>query len=100
MFWYLAGHFVVFHQNKGWPGELPPEREELWREALANPDYKLHPHLYNIVTMKGQHMPALFDVLIDPYERLPLHQVPVAAVAPRDPREGRHTRWGRLMRRR
>ena len=68
LFRYLVGHFGVFHQNKGQPGELTAEREELWRAALANPDYKLHPHLYNIVTMKGQHMPALFDVLIDPYE--------------------------------
>jgi uncharacterized protein len=68
LFRYLVGHFGVFHQDKGAPGELPPEREALWREALENPDYRIHPHVYNIVAMKGQHMPAYFNVLIDPYE--------------------------------
>lgn len=67
LFRYLVGHFGVFHQTKGQPGELSPEREAMWREAMDNDDYKLHPHLYNVVTMKGQHMPSYFDVLVDPY---------------------------------
>jgi predicted acyl esterase len=68
LFRYLVGHFGTFHQDRGAPGELPPEREALWREAMDNPDYKIHPHLYNVVSMKGQHMPAYFNVLIDPFE--------------------------------
>jgi len=68
LFRYLVGHFGVFHQDKGAPGALAPERETRWREAMGNDDYKLHPHLYNVVTMKGQQLPAYFDVLIDPYE--------------------------------
>ena len=68
LFRYLVGHFGVFHQSRGAPSELSGEREALWREAMANPDYKLYPHLYNVVSMKGQHLPAYFQVLIDPYE--------------------------------
>ncbi|KAA9160717.1 CocE/NonD family hydrolase [Amycolatopsis acidicola] len=67
LFRYLVSHFGVFHQDKGAPGELDEQREQLWREAMANDDYKLHPHLYNVVTMKGQHLPTFFNVLIDPY---------------------------------
>ncbi len=67
LFRYLVGHFGVFHQVKGQPGELSPEREAMWQEAMDNPDYKLHPHLYNVVAMKGQHMPAYFDILINPF---------------------------------
>jgi uncharacterized protein len=68
LFRYLVGHFGVFHQDRGVPGELPPEKETLWQEALANPDYRMYPHVYNVLTMKGQHMPAYFDLLVDPYE--------------------------------
>ncbi|MFF3503431.1 CocE/NonD family hydrolase [Streptomyces sp. NPDC003247] len=68
LFRYLVSHFGVFHQDKGAPKELPPERESLWKEAMDNADFKLHPHLYNVLTMKGQHLPAYFDVLVDPYE--------------------------------
>ena len=68
LFRYLVGHFGVFHQHRGAPGELAPDREARWQEAMANPDYKLYPHLYNVVSMKGQHLPAYFQVLIDPFE--------------------------------
>jgi predicted acyl esterase len=67
VFRYLVGHFGVFHQDKGRPGELPEPRNNWWREAMADDDYKLQPHLYNVLAMKGQHMPAYFDVLINPY---------------------------------
>ena len=68
LFRYLVGHFSAMHQNRGAPGSLPPERERLWQEAMANPDYKIYPHVYNLVAQKGQHMPPLFNVLIDPYD--------------------------------
>jgi predicted acyl esterase len=69
MFRYLILQNLVAHQNKGQPGQLSPEREELWREAMSNPDYMIYPHLYNILTQKGQHMPPIFELLIHPYDR-------------------------------
>lgn len=66
-FRYLVGHFGVFHQNKGAPGELDTTREAWWKEAIENSDFAQYPHLYNVLAMKGQHMPAYFDVLINPY---------------------------------
>ncbi|MGH2890946.1 MAG: CocE/NonD family hydrolase [Solirubrobacteraceae bacterium] len=67
-FRYLVGHFSVMHQERGAPGELSPELEQRWREAMDNPDLKLYPHLYNVVAMKGQLGGPLFRILIDPYE--------------------------------
>jgi hypothetical protein len=69
LFRYLVGHFSAMHQNKGRPGDLPPEREALWREAMNNPDYKMYPHVYNVVVQKGQHMPPYFQLLIDPFDK-------------------------------
>ncbi len=69
LFRYLIFHFSAFHQNKGAPGALPPEREALWQAAMANPDYKIYPHVFNVLAQKGQHMPGFFDLLLDPYDR-------------------------------
>lgn len=69
LFRYLIGHFSAIHQDKGQPGTLPPEKEKRWHEAMSNPDYRIYPHIYNVVAQKGQHMPAYFDVLIDPFDR-------------------------------
>ena len=69
LFRYLIMHFAAMHQNKGKPGTLPPERETLWQEAMKNPDYRMYPHIYNVLTQKGQHMPPYFDLLIDPYDK-------------------------------
>jgi predicted acyl esterase len=70
VFRYLLGHFSAMHQHKGAPGTLPPEKEKLWRAAMDNPDYKMYPTIYNLITQKGQHMPPLFDMLIDPYDEV------------------------------
>jgi hypothetical protein len=35
---------------------------------MSNPDYKMYPHIYNVLTQKGQHMPPYFQLLIDPYD--------------------------------
>lgn len=69
LFRYLIMHFAAMHQTKGKPGTLPPEREALWQEAMNNPDYRMYPHLFNVLTQKGQHMPPYFDLLIDPYDK-------------------------------
>ena len=68
LFRYYIGHFAAMHQTKGRPGALPPEREEMWRAAMNNPDYRMYPHIFNVLSQKGQHMPPYFNVLIDPYD--------------------------------
>jgi hypothetical protein len=67
-FRYLIMHFAALHQNKGKPGTLPPDKEALWQEAMANPDFRMYPQVYSVLTQKGQHMPPYFGLLIDPYE--------------------------------
>jgi uncharacterized protein len=69
LFRYLIMHFAAMHHQKGKPGTLSPAREVLWQEAMHNPDYRMYPHILNVLTQKGQHMPAYFDLLIDPYEK-------------------------------
>ena len=63
-----ARPFSAAHRHKGQPGELPPAQGSLWREAMANADYRMYPHVFNVVAQKGQHMPHYFDLLIDPYD--------------------------------
>ncbi|HTO63088.1 MAG TPA: CocE/NonD family hydrolase [Bradyrhizobium sp.] len=67
-FRYLQDHFSGTHGTKGAPGELPADRDRLWREAMDNPDYRMYPHLFHLLGFKGQHMPRVFDTLIDPYD--------------------------------
>ena len=67
-FRYLVGHFGVAHEQRDAPGELPPEKEERWQQAVENPDYRMYPHIHNVVTMKGQIARMYFETLIDPYE--------------------------------
>jgi uncharacterized protein len=69
LFRYLVGHFSAIHQHKGPPGKLPEPRESYWREAMANPDYRMYPNVFNLLAQKGQHMPPYFDLLIDPYDK-------------------------------
>jgi predicted acyl esterase len=68
-FRYVGDHYSSYHTTRGAPGELPPEKERLWREAMANPDYKMYPHIHNVIVQKGQHMPRYFETLIDPYDQ-------------------------------
>ncbi len=51
------------------PAKLPEPRETYWREAMANPDYRMYPNIFNLLAQKGQHMPPYFDLLIDPYDK-------------------------------
>ena len=68
LFRYLIGHFSAFHQVRGKPGPLGPEREAWYEAALADPDYRMYPHLFNLIAQKGQHYPAYFETLINPYD--------------------------------
>ncbi|MDR1069774.1 MAG: CocE/NonD family hydrolase [Gracilibacteraceae bacterium] len=67
---YFLDPIGVIHQVKGRPGELPPELEKQWQEAMQNPDYLAYPNLYNILTQRGQVHPALFYLLLHPYDTL------------------------------
>lgn len=67
-FRYVQDHFSGRHQRRGPPGELSLERERLWTEAMNNSDYRMYPHIFNVLAQRGQHMPAFFDLLLDPYE--------------------------------
>lgn len=68
-FRYLMDHFSTLHLTRSAPGELPPDKEALWREAMANPDFRMYPHIHNVLVQKGQHMPNYFATLIDPYDK-------------------------------
>ena len=69
LFRYLVGHFSAMHQHRGAPGALPEPKETHWREAMANPDYRMYPNILNLLAQKGQHMPPIFDLFVDPYEK-------------------------------
>lgn len=66
---YLMDHFSGVHGSKGAPPQLDAERESLWRTAMANADYRMYPHVLNVLQQKGQHIPHYFQMLIDPYDR-------------------------------
>lgn len=68
-FRYLQDHFTAVHTSRAQPGELPPQTEVLWRKAMADPDYRMYPHLFNVLAQKGEHMPRYFAAMIDPYDR-------------------------------
>jgi len=51
------------------PETLSREAERLWKEAMNNPDYRMYPNIYNVLSMKGQHMPDYFSLLIDPFDK-------------------------------
>ena len=67
LFRYLVGHFGVFHQDSGAPGELPPESERCGRRRWHDDDYQLYPHVYNVVVDEGPAHAGLLRVLINPY---------------------------------
>jgi predicted acyl esterase len=69
MFRYLIMGLAAMHGKKGRPEKLPPEIEKLWEEAMNNPDYKMYPHVYNLLTQKGQHYPPVFHLLLDPFDK-------------------------------
>ncbi|HEX4239345.1 MAG TPA: CocE/NonD family hydrolase, partial [Xanthobacteraceae bacterium] len=68
LFRYYLMHLAAMHGARGKPGALPPDKEALWQEAMNNPDYRMLPHIFNVIAQKGQHMPPYFQLLIDPYD--------------------------------
>jgi hypothetical protein len=67
MFYHL-GLSNTLHGTIGTPPELPPPVEQAWKAAMANPDYMMYVHLYNILTMRGQRDPGVFYAMVFPFE--------------------------------
>ena len=65
---YIIDQFSIRHMVIGRPGELPPEVQEQWEKAMNNPDYRMYPHLYNVLTQKGQLSQGFFGLLLNPYD--------------------------------
>lgn len=70
VFQYLLDQLNVTHIVRDRPGTLPPMLEKLWKEAMNNPDYKIYPHIYNVLTQKGQHTPPFFLTLLNPFDTI------------------------------
>ena len=68
LFRYYLMHLAAMHGARGKPAALPPDKEAQWQEAMNNPDYRMLPHILNVIAQKGQHMPPYFQLLIDPYD--------------------------------
>jgi len=67
-FRYLISPYSVAHEDRGRPSKLEEWKEEAWRSAINNPDYRMYPNIYNILTMKGQIFRKFFEELIYPFE--------------------------------
>jgi len=47
---------------------MTPELERLWKIAFDNPDYRMYPHLFNLLEQRGKMAPLYFHNMIHPYE--------------------------------
>ena len=65
---YLLDVFSTVHEHRDIPGELPPEEEELFATAMANPDFKMYANLYNILTQKGKRTFIMYHSMVVPWE--------------------------------
>jgi putative CocE/NonD family hydrolase len=65
---YLLDVFSTVHESRDRPGELPAAEEELFRRAMANPDFKMYMNLYNILTQKGQRTFIMYRSMVAPWE--------------------------------
>jgi uncharacterized protein len=65
---YLLDVFSTVHEQRDVPAELPPEHQELFRVAMANPDFKMYANLYNILTQKGQRTFVMYHSMVQPWE--------------------------------
>ena len=61
-------HLIKFSAENPRERSLSPEEEVLWKKAYDNPDYRMYPHLFNVLERKGKLAPAFFKELIHPYE--------------------------------
>jgi len=64
----MVFHLMKFSVENPHEVKLSPEEEALWKEAYHNPDYRLYPHIFNILERKGKLGLEFFRTLINPYE--------------------------------
>jgi predicted acyl esterase len=66
-------HAMLFHLMK-FSAEiqheviLTPEEEDQWKEAFDNPDYRMYPHIFNVLERRGKLGGLFFKHLINPYD--------------------------------
>jgi predicted acyl esterase len=64
----MVFHLMKFSVENPHEVKLSPGEEALWEEAYKNPDYRLYPHVFNILERKGKLGLEFFSTLINPYE--------------------------------
>jgi predicted acyl esterase len=64
-FWFHLQKFSVENPHEV---KLSPEEETLWKEAFSNPDYRMYPHIFNVLERKGYMARSFFRDLINPFE--------------------------------
>jgi predicted acyl esterase len=64
----MVFHLMKFSVENPHEVKLSPEEETLWKEAYRNPDYRLYPHIFNVLERKGKLGFEFFSTLINPYE--------------------------------
>ena len=63
---YHLDHMDVSHEHRANPPQLPPEVEQLWKAALANPDYQMYKNLYNsLLNTQSTDKPDMYFILKD-----------------------------------
>jgi predicted acyl esterase len=64
-FWF---HLLKFSAENPKEAKLTPEEEVHWKEAFNNPDYRMYPHIFNVLERKGKLAQGFFNDIINPYE--------------------------------
>jgi len=64
-FWF---HLLKFSAENPKEVKLTPEEEAHWKEAYNNPDYRMYPHIFNVLERKGKLAQGFFNDIINPYE--------------------------------
>jgi predicted acyl esterase len=64
-FWF---HLLKFSAENPKKVKLTPEEEAHWKEAFNNPDYRMYPHIFNVLERKGKLAQGFFNDITNPYE--------------------------------
>ncbi len=64
-FWF---HLLKFSAENPSEVKLTPEEEKCCKEAYENPDYRMYPHIFNVLERKGKLATGFFKDIINPYE--------------------------------
>jgi predicted acyl esterase len=61
-------HLLKFSAENPQERTLSPEEETWWKKAYESPDYRMYPHIFNVLERRGKLARAFFSELINPYE--------------------------------